>query len=252
MHREERGLTQEELADRLTWARPTISMLETALRSGPTEAHATALDSFFETRRFGHLYDLIRRERFPAFFRGYVDREPHATSIRTHEPLIMPGLFQSERYAATVLKAGRNPRELAEAIAARMERQGILTRAEPDPPRLWALIDETAIRRAVGGLSVMGPQLDRLLELSELYNIEIQIVPVSTQNYAGLDGAFSILSFDSSADIAYAEAARGGHLLEQQYDVSELALTFDLIRASALPTEDSLLLIKECRRNLYT
>jgi transcriptional regulator with XRE-family HTH domain len=250
-HREERGLTQEELAEEILWARPTVTMLETASR-GPTETHAKDLDKFFLTDRFGWLYGLIRRERFPAFFRGYVEREPEAVDIRTHEPLIMPGLFQTEAYAATVLRSGRKPTELSDAVAARMERQEILTRTEPDPPRVWALLDETVIRRTVGGASVMGPQLDRLMELNELYNVEIQIVPLSTQNYAGLDGAFALLSFDTGADIAYVEAARGGHLLEQQYDVAELALTFSLIQTSALPTEDSLLMIKECRRSLST
>jgi transcriptional regulator with XRE-family HTH domain len=243
-HRDAAGLSQPELADRLHWAKSAVGNLETAFRS-PTQDHARDLDGFFATDRFGWLYGLIIREQLPDFFRPFAAKESEATDIRAFEPLLVPGLLQIEEYTRAVMKAEQKPKGLEQAISARMERQKILYREEPDPPRLWVVLDEGVIRRQVGGSEVMRKQLDHLLNLAECYNVTIQIVPASIGAYPGLEGGFSILSFDEGADIAFAEAAGGGHIIEQQKDVAATVTRFELIRAQAIRVEESIGLIRE-------
>jgi transcriptional regulator with XRE-family HTH domain len=174
-HRDDAGLSQPELADRLHWAKSAVGNLETAFRS-PTQDHARDLDGFFSTDRFGWLYGLMIREQLPDFFRPF---------------------------------------------------------------------DEGVIRRQVGGSEVMRKQLDHLLNMAERYNVTIQIVPGSIGAYPGLEGGFSILSFDEGADVAFAEAAGGGHIIEQQKDVAATVTRFELIRAQAICVEESIGLIRE-------
>lgn len=243
-HREYVKLSQAELADRLHWAKSAVGNLETAFRS-PTSDHAKDLDTFFATDRFGWLHGLIVREELPDFFRPFAVREPEATHIRMFEPLLIPGLLQIEEYARAVLAAGRKPEELEQAVAARLERQKILYREDPDPPCLWIVLDEGVIRRKVGGLSVMRKQLMHLLEMTERHDVTFQLVPASVGEYLGLEGGFSILSFDEGADMAFAEASGGGHMIQQQRDVARALTRFELIRAEALSVDDSKKLIRE-------
>lgn len=243
-HRDEAGLSQPELADRLHWAKSAVGNLETAFRS-PTQDHARDLDGFFATDRFGWLYGLMIQEQLPDFFRPFAAKEPEATDIRAFEPLLVPGLLQTEEYARAVLAAGRKPEQLDQTVSARMERQKILHRAEPDPPRLWVVLDEGVIRRQVGGAEVMRKQLAHLLDTAQRYDVTIHLVSASIGAYLGLEGGFSILSFNEGASIAFAEASGGGHMIEQQKDVTRAVTRFELIRAEAMSAEDSMRLIQE-------
>ncbi|MCO5972025.1 helix-turn-helix domain-containing protein [Actinoallomurus soli] len=243
-HREGASLSQAELADHLHWAKSTVGNLETAFRS-PTVDHAKDLDRFFTTDRFGWLHGLIVREELPDFFRPFARREPDATHIRMFEPLVIPGLLQIEEYARALLATDQSPDQLEQAVAARMERQKILFRKEPAPPRLWIVLDEGVLRRQVGGATVMRKQIEHLLAMGERHDVTIQVVPSSVGEYIGLEGGFSILSFDEGSDMAYAEAAGGGHMIEQQKDVARTITRFELIRAHALSVNESTRLIRE-------
>ncbi|GAB3986074.1 helix-turn-helix transcriptional regulator [Actinoallomurus acanthiterrae] len=243
-HREYAKLSQAELADRLHWAKSAVGNLETAFRS-PTCDHAKDLDAFFTTDRFGWLHGLITREELPDFFRPFARREPDASDIRMYEPLLIPGLLQIEEYARAVIAAEQQPEQLEQTIAARLERQKILYREQPPPPRLWVVLDEGVIRRQVGGRGIMRRQLEHLLEITERHNVTIQLVPTSVGAYPGLEGGFSILSFDEGSDVAYADAAGGGHMIEQQKDVARAVTRFELIRAQAVSVSESIELIQE-------
>jgi hypothetical protein len=148
---------------------------------------------------------------------------------------------------STVVRPGR-PAVGAETRRAgatgrfRLERQAILER--DDPPRLWLLADETVIRRSIGERAIMRERLKRLAEVAERPDITIQVVPGDAGSYPGLEGAFTILSFDGGPDVAYIEGA-GGHglLIRKADEVEALAVRFDLIRAAALPERESLKLI---------
>lgn len=243
-HREAAKLSQAELADRLHWARSTVGNLETAFRT-PTSDHAKDLDRFFATDRFGWLYGLIIREELPDFFRPFARREPEASDIRMFEPLVVPGLLQTPEYARALLATDQSPEQLEKAVSARLERQKILHRQEPAPPRLWVVLDEGVLRRRIGGEEVMREQIKHLLAMAQRHDVTLQIVPSSVNEYIGLEGGFSILSFEDGADIAYAEAAGGGHMIEQQKNVARTVTRFELIRAQAVSVDESTRLIRE-------
>ncbi|MCO5992578.1 helix-turn-helix domain-containing protein [Actinoallomurus rhizosphaericola] len=243
-HREGASLSQAELADQLHWAKSTVGNLETAFRS-PTVDHAKDLDRFFTTDRFGWLHGLIVREELPDFFRPFARREPDATHIRAFEPSLVPGLLQIEEYIRALLATERDPADIEQTVAARLDRQRILHRKAPAPPRLWAVLDETVIRREVGGPEVMRKQLAHLLQMAECHNVIIQLVPMSVGAYPGLEGGFSILSFDEGADMAFAGASGGGHMIEQQKDVARAVTRFELIRSHAVSANESIRLIRE-------
>jgi transcriptional regulator with XRE-family HTH domain len=243
-HREAAGWSQEELAEALGYSRQLVGFLESADRV-VQEDHAQALSRVFKTDRFLILYGLLLREELPDFFRPFAGKEPDAADIRGFEPLIVPGLLQTPAYARAILSIGQRPDWVERAVAARLERQKILFRDEPDPPRLWIVVDEAAIRRQVGGPEVMREQLGHLLDVAVRYNVEIQVVPSSVGEYAGIEGAFYILSFEEGGDVAYKEAAEGGIMIEQPKEVAKMAIRFNLIRAKALSSDESLKLIRE-------
>jgi transcriptional regulator with XRE-family HTH domain len=205
-YREAAGWLQEQLAEALGYSRQLVGFLESADRV-VQEDHAQALSRVFKTDQFLILYGLLLRDELPDFFRPFAAKEPDASDIRGFEPLIVPGLLQTPAYARALLSTAQPPDLVERAMAARMERQKILFRAEPDPPRLWVVMDEAVIRRQVGGPEVMREQLEHLLDVAARYNVEIQLVPSSAGEYAGLEGAFYILSFEEGGDIAYKAAS---------------------------------------------
>ena len=151
----------------------------------------------------------------PGWFQNYVGLEEAARTLRTYETHFVPGLLQTRDYAEAVLRTTTPPlkgRDLDRAVALRITRQKVLYRS--DPLRVWAVVDESALRREVGGPDVHRGQLERLLELLEQKpNIALQVLPLSGGLHAG-GGAFSLLRFADAdlPDVVYVE-----HLLSALY-----------------------------------
>ena len=163
---------------------------------------------------------------------------------RSFEPLVVPGLLQTEAYARSILstRMGATPEELDEAVVARLERQRILGREHP--PELWVILDEAVLRRPVGGPGVMREQLACLTEVARRPNIAIQVIPFGAGAHEGLrGGAFIVADFDGAATIAYQDAASSGQIIEDAADVEALAVTWDTLRLDALPRAASISLI---------
>jgi transcriptional regulator with XRE-family HTH domain len=246
-HREAAGLGKTQLADLLGCTGQWIAMVENAVKP-PSEAFAIDLDTYFKTsvNDFHCMWEELKRAGkhrvLPPGFEAYLELESQATSIRKYEALLVTGLLQTEQYARDVLQSGQKVDALEALVASRMERQAIMER--DDPPRLWLLTDETVIRRGIGGGEVMRDQLQRFLTVAKRPNITIQVVPSETGSYPGLEGSFTILSFDRAPDAAYLEGP-GGHgiVVQKPHQVSALAVRFDLVRAAALPERESLTLI---------
>ena len=132
----------------------------------------------------------------PTWFQAYVGLEEAAARIRTYEVQFVPGLLQTKEYARAVITAGAaglGAEEIARRVDLRLERQRVLDR--PDGPVFWAVIDEAALRRPIGGAEVMRAQLEHLAELMRQPNITIQIMPFSFGGHSAEGGAFSILRF---------------------------------------------------------
>jgi transcriptional regulator with XRE-family HTH domain len=157
-----------------------------------------------------HYGDLL-----PSWFRTYVDLEAAAALIRTYEGQFVPGLLQTDAYMRAVVRGAHledNSEEVGRRVRLRMARQTLLTREQP--PRLWAVVDEAALRRPVGGREVMRGQLARLLEASKLPNVTLQVLPFAAGAHAAMVGSFSILRFGDQElpDVVYLE-----HLTSASY-----------------------------------
>jgi transcriptional regulator with XRE-family HTH domain len=158
----------------------------------------------------------------PGWFQTYVGLEESAALIRTYELQFVPGLLQSEGYARAVIRlgnAGAAEHEIDQRVELRLQRQERLT--GPDAPRLWAVVDEGALRRPIGGPEVMRGQFEHLIEMSKLPNVTIQIMPFRFGGHAAEGGAFTILRFPEQdlPDVVYVENLTGAMYLDKRDDV---------------------------------
>jgi transcriptional regulator with XRE-family HTH domain len=241
-HREAQGWSQQQLGDKVFCTGDLISKIELAVRS-PSQQLAAEFDRLFGTGEyFQELWHLVNKETLPDWFRPYPELEAEATTIRTFGLALIHGLLQTEDYAREIFRTGQASEKLDQLLAARMKRQEILARGAP--PRLWVVLDERALHSDVGGSEVMRGQVAHLIELAQLPNITIQIVPDGRGAYLGLNGPITILTFEEGPDVAYFDNQVGGQLVEEAAAVEKCEVRFELIRASALSQEESLELLK--------
>jgi hypothetical protein len=174
----------------------------------------------------------------PPWFRVVPGLEEAAEVIRGYEPQFVPGLLQTEDYARALTAvgfpdapAGENERR----VALRMARQRLLTR--PGPPRLWAVIDETVLRRQVAGPSVMRAQIDRLIEAAELPNVTLQVLPFTAGPHRAMYGMFHLFRFPAPElpDVVYGENMTSAFYLDKPEDVTSYQEAMDRISALAAP-----------------
>lgn len=146
----------------------------------------------------------------------------------------------------------RKPQDAEEAIErivqARMDRQGILSR--PNPPMLWYVIHEGALRHVIGDRDVMGLQLDRLVKAAEAPGIVVQVLPYSAHDHAGTEGLLYLYERAGQPVTAYSECFGGGRLINDAQEISDLATVMGMLRAAALPLRDSVALLRQIRRDL--
>ena len=175
------------------------------------------------------------------------DFEAEASLIRRFEGLTIPGLLQTPEYAAEVFRAGRVLEEnsVERRVQARMERKEILNRIRP--PHVVAVIDEGALRRTIGGPTVMQEQLTYLKNMAYRHHIDIQILPWSAGAHLALAGPFTILDFSTPKDppIVYVETVVDGLYLDHPEDLERYSLAFGNVQSVALSTALSFQLIQD-------
>jgi transcriptional regulator with XRE-family HTH domain len=234
------GLSQEQLGRQLSFSGDMVGKVETSERS-PTPDFAARCDSAFPhlDGLFSRILELARRWNgpYPQWFRDWLDAEREATSLRTWQPILVPGLLQTADYARALFRAGQSASttddELEELVSARIERQAILDR--PRPPELWVTLDEAVLHRHIGSRKIMYDQLLYLADISWRIGITVQVVPAEVGAHPGVLGAFTIAGFGGAPSILYAETAVEGQTIERAALVSKAALAFDQLRAEALP-----------------
>ncbi|WP_308440817.1 helix-turn-helix domain-containing protein [Sphaerimonospora thailandensis] len=177
----------------------------------------------------------------PAWFQTYVGLEEAATRIRTYEVQFVPGLLQTKEYARAVITAGAVgavPEEIARRVDLRLERQRILD--GEDSPLFWAVIDEAALRRPIGGVDVMRGQIQHLIDLMNQPNVTIQVIPFSYGGHAAEGGAFSILRFADPElpDIVYVEQLASALYLDKREELDRYIEVMErLCAVSTTPAE---------------
>lgn len=220
--REEARITVKLASEELEWSAPKIWRIEggaTSMRALDVEAMCrlygaeggiteALMGLAKETRAKGwwHSYG----DAIPAWFELYVGLESAASRLRQYEPELIPGLLQTEAYAREVFGLGHpdiSQSEIEQAVAARMERQELLTRARPTAPQLEVIVNETALRRPLTDRSAMAAQLHHLLHIASLPNVSIRVLPLRAGLHRAvmIGGSFVILDFPDTGRVAGAE-----------------------------------------------
>jgi transcriptional regulator with XRE-family HTH domain len=244
--RNQRGWTQEETAAKMLVSTSTIANIETGYRA-PTQAQAMKADEVFGTP--GTFQRHERRMRGIPFSVGFRPFQPHeaaARLIKMFEHTLMPGLFQTRAYAQAITETyPETTADVAkERVDGRMERQAILFREDPPPPRVHAILDEQVLYRNVGGAAVMAEQMAHLVELAEMPRISIQVIP-SDRPHAGLLGAFVVAEVGQAAAIVYLDSALDGQVVESAAKAEAMDVVFRALQMEALTGSASLTKMRE-------
>jgi transcriptional regulator with XRE-family HTH domain len=193
------------------------------------------------------------RDVLPEWFKAYVSLESEASVIRLYEPHYVPGLLQTRGYATALMRAGfpNAPEEdIARRVALRMKRQDLL--AKPEAPAVWAILDETVLRRPVGGPEVMRAQFDRLTEVLDMPKVRIQIMPFGVGAHPGAFGPFHHFRFGFSElpDIVYTENLVGAVYVDRRDDVVGYLEVLDRMSVQAEPVARTRAILGELRKEL--
>jgi transcriptional regulator with XRE-family HTH domain len=245
--RAQSGMSREDVAGKVNYSPSMIGMIETCQRN-PTPRLAGLLDGLFGTpETFTRHEKRMRDIPFSAGFRPFQPYEAEATTLWMFEHTLIPGLFQTEDYARAILSAHPNTSadEVEERVAARLARQEVLTREDPSPPVVWALLDEAVLRREMGGPDVMSAQMARLLQVMRRPNVTIQVIPRSVA-HSGLHGAFVVAEVSDSPDmVVYLETVDGGQTVEDSGTGARMSLRFSALRTEALTGSATACLIEK-------
>ncbi|WP_217137108.1 helix-turn-helix transcriptional regulator [Streptomyces sp. AC558_RSS880] len=250
--RERAGLSQKELGDRLGYGEETISSVERARRT-PQPELLVAVDRLLECG--GLLASAAedveraktrRRVRHPEWFKDYARLEQEAVELHDYSSLVLPGLLQTEAHANVVFRT-RQPfldeATVEQRVAARLDRQQIFNRWPP--PFTTFTIEESVLRRPLGGWDVHREQLETLLRFGRLRSVELQVLPMERKEHPSLGGPFIMLTPKGKPQVAYLEVQHISRLITDPDEVRILAARYGSIRAQALTPEESLTLIKK-------
>ncbi len=257
-YRERAGLSQTDLAALVNISHDVISKIETGDRP-PAKDFPERLDAVPQldtrgglARIWGNLRKGLRHRAVPGWFQPWTHFEAQTATLRWYEPLLVPGLLQTEDYARAILAAspGGKHDDLDDQVAARIARKAIFARA--DAPQLWSVVDEGVLHRSIGGAKVMHDQLEHLADVAENPQTTIQIIPASAGAHAGLLGGFIIADLDGAASMVYLETAAEGQIADSPAIVAHAMLRFDALRSEALPRAASRDLIMKVAEDRWT
>jgi transcriptional regulator with XRE-family HTH domain len=255
--REQAGLTLNEAAPKLDWSVAKLSRIETAQQAVDVHGVRSMLDLYdVGGDRWTELIDLTRQARQKGWWEAYgLDRQGFYVGYETEASRVhdftlgyVPGLLQTAAYARALFVAApirRTDEQLTNIVTVRMLRQNRLRSAD-DPLELDAVIDESALRRPVGGPEVMRAQLHHLARAAAFDLVSIRVLPTDVGAHAALASSFTILHFGDlgEPDIAYVEHALGALILDKDADVARARLTFERVRKATLAAAESLALIR--------
>ncbi|MET9032738.1 helix-turn-helix domain-containing protein [Streptomyces mirabilis] len=262
--RTRKGLTLEEAGQLVGVSKATVSRYET--QAGPVKW--LVIDTL--CREYGATDEereavvaLAKDAKQQGWWRSFADFIPESMNLlltledeavrEDHFACVyVPGLLQTRAYSTALQRANEvplEPTEIERLVDIRMKRQEVLNR--PKPPRLWAILDESVIRRIVGSSAVMKEQLDRLIAANESPNIALQVLPFSKGAHAAALGSFVLIGGKQpTLDVAYVDFHTGSLFLEREEELERYRLAFEYLRAQALDMEASSAMIHRARKEL--
>ncbi|MEY9846760.1 helix-turn-helix domain-containing protein [Streptacidiphilus sp. MAP5-3] len=250
--REAKGISREDAGYTIRASESKISRMELG-RVSFKERDVVDLLSLYgvEESERGQLLTLVREanqngwwhsfsDAMPNWFQTYVGLEEAAALIRTYEVQFIPGLLQTADYARAIMGLNRPymaEEEIDHRVDLRMRRQRMVV--EGSGPRLWAVIDEAALRRPIGGPKVMRAQVQALIEMAELSNVVLQVMPFRFGGHAAETGAFSILRFPEQdlPDVVYLEQLTSALYLDKRDDVDAYVQVMERLSVDSLTPE---------------
>ncbi|MGN9818063.1 helix-turn-helix domain-containing protein [Streptomyces sp. SD11] len=243
--RKRAGLNQQQLGDAIGYSLEQVASVEQGRRPAKVAFTAAADRALEAGGVLEVLQEEVDRAKLPRFFRNFALIEAGAVSRFEYEPLLVPGLLQTEEYVRAVY-AGHRPKLERDVVdnhtEARLNRQRILTRAPAVD--LSFVIAETALTNSVGGAEVMRGQLHHLLAVGELENVQLQIMPPAHDFHLGLNGSFVVLETGENQRFGYVESQGVGVVVAEVGAASHLGLRYGMLRSQALNTEQSARLIE--------
>lgn len=252
LYREQAGITQRQLAERIGYSEDMVGLIERGKRT-PRIEFLTVVDPIVDAG--GALTvvadDVMKAkvrvsERHPAFSKAFTAEEAKAIEIHEYSSLNIPGLLQTEAHARALYDMRRpwlSVEQVDSWVAARMTRQEILSRW-PLPVMSW-VIDESALRRPLGGWDLHEAQLRHLLHVAEVRGVELQVMPLDRTENAGMGGSFILLTQHGRAQISYVEVQHVNRLITDPDEVRKMAARYGTLRGQALTMRESLALIEK-------
>ncbi|MER5752369.1 helix-turn-helix transcriptional regulator [Streptomyces sp. NPDC002088] len=251
--RELKGMTAEEVAERLLVSQSKISRLENGRRS-ISQRDVRDLCGVYEVedvRIVDSLMQMAKDSRQQGWWHSfgdipysvYIGLETDAASLRVYDPQVVPGLLQTRQYAEALIAGAlpeTAPADIEKRVQVRMRRQERISTPE-NPLRLWTVLDEAALKRVVGNKSLMRDQLEHLVEQSQLPHVTVQVIPFDMGAHPGLNGQYAILEFPDAADssVVYIEGVTSDLYLEKANDVQKYSVMYEHLRAQALNVDQS-------------
>jgi len=255
--REAAGLTIEDVGEKLECSPSKISRVET-LRVGvtPRDVRDMLLLYGVPEEQREYLVQIAREARIKGWWESFGDVgrgaflgfEAEAAILRTYNAMLVPGLAQSEAYIRALIAEGApdmSPDEAERRITMRLTRKRILERE--DPPRVSFVLDESVLRRPVGGPDVMRTQLEHLVDLSARPNVTFQVIPFAHRSYPGMGSSFVIMEFPDPADrdVVYVEGTVDGTFQENADEVDYYSMLWGHLVAAGLSPKDSVAFIAD-------
>ncbi|WP_407565543.1 Scr1 family TA system antitoxin-like transcriptional regulator [Streptomyces sp. 184] len=239
--RDRLGITQPQLAERIGYSEHMIAAVEQGQRI-PRPEYIDQTDVALDAGGLlKAMKEEVARARYPAFFEDFAALEKEAVELQAYDSQVINGLLQTEEYARAVLGARRppvHPDVIQQRVAARLDRQAIFDRQPP--PMLSFVLEETLLRRPIGGKGVLRGQLEHLLLVGRRPNVEIQVMPTDREEHAGLNGPLTLLETEDQRRIAYVEVQGTSQLIVDRKSVHEIEVRYGIIRAQALTPRESL------------
>ncbi len=256
--RDQSGLSIGDVAEKLGWAASRISRIETR-QLGVTAADLRKILDVYgvaERADWEVLADLARRANERGWWQSYprtvipseygdlITLEAEAASIRIYQPELVPGLLQTAGYARAVIRAGRKSDTTADIdrrVEVRLERQHILSRSQPPPPRVHVVLNEAVPRRRVGGHEVMREQLDWLMADRDPPNVTIQVLPFEAGAHPAMVGPFAMMNFLDPSDlgVVHLEHPTTSLFLETAEELRAYEEIWDDLQSSAFAPDDT-------------
>ncbi|MET9776757.1 helix-turn-helix transcriptional regulator [Streptomyces sp. NPDC006367] len=249
--RESAGLTQAEFGAAIGYGEELVSSVERGRRIPRPEYLDAADEALSAGGRLAAMKKDLAEVRYPKKVRDVRRLEIEAVQICSYNNSVVDGLLQTEDYARAVFSSRRPPfseDELEQNVAARLARQEVVTRVTARPVLSFVLCEAT-LRRPIGGKMVMRGQLERLLDAARLPHVDLQVLPLGSEENSGIDGSFRLLKLKDGSTVGLGEAALTSRVYSSPKETTVLDMRYGIIRAQALTPRESLALIEQLRED---